>query len=288
MPTDSVLLDTTVQLWRIVYGPDETEHFARELVDKTEVYTTSLVFREFVRTIIGDVEYLHLQTSECLKPDADGRIGLGRLCLFLGAARNYSSRSVKRLHLVIGKLLDGFSATKVPRSKILVRLERTANRWMRDFFRYLDSSGEHRQLTCLTALDDTGYLEQMRRARPFPPRPVFPSKAASFLDERREQVERAEAAMGKATCAEGRDKKLLNFLDRLKGKDGGFDFLGRLPMYKEHCWRLGDLLIVLESPEGAAIYSTDRAFAVLTRALDKRLYRGYLPRPAQANRANHS
>lgn len=277
MPADRLLLDTTVQLGRIAKGAEESRRFNEELTGKTDVYTTSFVFREFLRTIIADIEYVHVQTRETLRSDDDGRLRLSRLSQFLGIAEgNYSPRSIQRLHLVVGMLLEGFAQTKVPKSKILTRLERTASRWIRDFFRFSGEAGEERDVVCLTTLDDDpGDLESMRRARPFPPAPTFPKNAAPFLEERREQVERVEDEMKKATQAQGRDDKLLKFLGRLRGDDGRLDFLGKLPRYKSWCWRLGDLLITLETPEHAAVYSTDRAFTILTSAVGRQCYRGY-------------
>lgn len=277
MPADRLLLDTTVQLGRIAKGADESRRFNDELTGKADVYTTSFVFREFLRTIIADIEYLYVQTRETLRSDDDGRLRLSRLSQFLGIAEsNYSQRSIQRLHLVVGMLLEGFAHTNVPKSKILTRLERMASRWIRDFFRYSDETGEEREVVCLTALDDgPGDLESLRTARPFPPAPAFPKNAAPFLQERRDQVELVEDEMAKATQAQGRDDKLLKFLGRLKGEDGRLNFLGRLPRYKSWCWRLGDLLITLESPGDTAIYSTDRAFKILTRAVGRHLHQGY-------------
>ncbi len=277
MPTDSVLLDTTVQLWRIAYGPEEAAKFQRELDEKAGVYTTSFVFREFLNTIIGDLEYVHIQTSEILEPDEDGRAGLGRLVRFFAIGEgDYSQRSIRRLHLVTAELLDSFEHTRVPKKKILVRLERTARRWIRDFFRSSSRHGGQDSIICLTALDDSpDELEKMRHTRPFPPRPSFPKAVAGFLEDRRERVVRVEEEMRKTTKAKGRDDKLLTALKWLKDKDGRFDFHGRLRDYRVWNWRLGDLLIALETPEDVAIYSSDHAFVVLTRALGKPRHRGY-------------
>jgi hypothetical protein len=275
MSTDRLLLDTTVQIRRIAYGTEEARRFNEELADKADVYTTSLVFREFQRTIIADIEFLYTQTKEGLRADSDGRLALSQLSQFLGTTERYSSRSVQRLHLIVAVILESFTHTKVPKKRILDRLERVANRWIIDFFSYSDKAGKECDIVCLTALDAPGDLKRLRQAGPFLPAPSFPARAASFLEERRGQVELVEAEMRKATQAQGRDDKLLKFLGRLKGKDGEFDFLGRLPRYKNWCWRLGDLLIALEIPEGVVVYSTDRAFTIIASAVGRRLYRGY-------------
>lgn len=277
MPADRVLLDTTVQLWRIAYGPEESQRFHAELADKEEVLTTSFVFRELLNTLVADLEYVYLQASEILHPDDDGRIGLDRLSRFLATGKgNYSTRSARRLHLVIASLLESFAETRVPKGKILTRLERTAARWIRDFFRHPGPDGEERPVTCLTALDDDpGELERLRQGRPFPERPTFPKAAAGFLEDNRPRVENVEAEMRKATKARGRDDKLLQALGWLKGKSGEFEFSDKLRRYKLWNWRLGDLLIALETSDGVAIYSTDRAFRILCPAVARHRYRGH-------------
>ncbi len=277
MSDECILLDTTVQLWRITYGQEEAEKFNHELLDKSAVYSTSFVFREFLNTIIADLEYVHRLAGSSLQPASDGLVGLDQLARFLATGKgNYSTRSVQRLHLVIGMLLESFDRTRVEKSKLLVRLERTAKRFIRDFFRYPGRNGEQRDLICLIGIDDEPEtLERMRQGRPFPPRPLFPKAAAQFLERNKAQIGHVEDAMRATTKAGGRDDKLLRVLGWLKSGTGGFDFLNRLKDYKLWNWALGDLLIALESPEGVAIYSTDRAFGVLTSALEKPHYSGY-------------
>lgn len=277
MSVDGVLLDTTVQLWRIAYGPDEASTFHRELANQKEVYTTSFAFREFLNTIIADLNYVYLQTVELLHPEEDGRVGLDRLVRFLAIGKgNFSMRSVRRIYLVIGMLLESFEQTRIPKSKILVRLERTASRYIRDFFRYPRQAAQYRSVTCLTGLDDDpSELEDMQSGRPFPGRPNFPRAVASFLENAKSQVEQVEDEMRNATLAQGRDDKLLKVFKYLKDDDGSFDFSVKLGKYKVWNWALGDLLIALETPEGVAVYSTDRAFRIHCRALRKPRYIGY-------------
>jgi hypothetical protein len=276
MPDDRILLDTTVQLWRIAGGPEEAGKFHQELSGEEKVFSTSFVFREFLNTIIADVEYVHRLAASNLQPEEDGRVGLGQLARFLATGKgNYSARSIRRLHLVIGMILESFEQTSVPKSKLLVRLERTANRFIRDFFRRPGRDGDLRPIDCLTGLDEPGELEEMREARPFPQPPRFPRAAGQFLESRKTQVVRVEEEMKKSTKARGRDDKLLQGLEWLKARDGSFDFPTKLATPKRWNWALGDLLIALETPEGVAIYSTDRAFAILCRALEKPRHEGY-------------
>ncbi|MEM1176699.1 MAG: hypothetical protein AAGM22_00015 [Acidobacteriota bacterium] len=287
MSPNRLHLDTTVQLSRIVYSAEETLAFDAELAGVEEVSTTSLVYREFLRTIISDIEYLHTNTDELIAADSRGFISLGRLSQLLGAARNrYSQRSIRRLHLVIGALTNQFARTRVRKNRVLRKLERMAQAYCRAFFVYTDRTGSAKEVIFLQGLEPPGHLpEESRRssgrstlrhaARPFPPRPLFPEGAATFLEARESQVTKVEQEMSAAPSKGGRDDKLLKFLQRLKANDGSFDFTGRLPKYRQKCWYLGDLLIAMECPDGAAVYSTDRAFPILCKALGLAHHMGY-------------
>ena len=286
MAGDPLLLDTTVQLWRIAGGVEEAARFHSELSGAEDVYSTSFVFREFLNTIIADLEYVHRLAAANLQPEEDGRVGLGQLARFLATGKgNYSARSIRRLHLVIGMVLDSFEQTTVPKSKLLVRLERTANRFIRDFFRHPGGDGRLKPIDCLTGLDEPGEIDELRAGRPFPRPPRFPRAAGQFLERRKGEVVRVEEEMERSTKAQGRDDKLLKALGWLKAKDGSFDFPTKLATPNRWNWTLGDLLIALETPDGVAIYSTDRAFTILCRALEKPRHEGYrVPGVGQAAR----
>ena len=93
---DSVFLDTTIQLYRIAYGPDMKRDIDAVLADK-QVYSSSFVFREFLRTIIADLVWVHQQASTKLKPGDDGKVGLDQLSRYIALGENvYSARSIQR------------------------------------------------------------------------------------------------------------------------------------------------------------------------------------------------
>ncbi|MEO1086324.1 MAG: hypothetical protein AAFY88_18975 [Acidobacteriota bacterium] len=277
MGPDHLHLDTTVQLSRIAYGGETSRSYNAELAGRPRVSTTSLVYREFLRTLVSDIEYLHGKAEQTPADGDDGFIDVGSILQSIGAAKDrYSSRSIRRLHLVAGQLLRELDRTRVPKIKILRKLERIASAYSRMFFTYPDESGRPLQIELLTGLEqDPAELDQLRAAAPFPRRPGFPAGAARFLAERLPEVETVAGFMEKAKSGAGRDDRLLDFLRRLMNDDGRFDFPRHLPRYKEMCWRLGDLLIALECPDGAALYATDRAFPVLARALGLVYFEGY-------------
>jgi hypothetical protein len=82
----------------------------------------------------------------------------------------------------------------------------------------------------------------------------------------------------RAANARRRDQKLLDFLDRFKTTSGAYCFVGKLTAKTMGNWRLGDVLIALETPVGACIYTTDGHYDALCLAVRSKRFGGYLPR----------
>ncbi len=266
-----------MQLHRVADDPRIKTAIHHELHGK-ETYTTSFVFREFLNTIITDVAYVH-SCAQKITEDDDGRVALASLDRLLASGRGkWSPRAARRERLVTAAILEGFPQTRVSRQRLLTRLERIGQQWMRDFFKGLLPDGSRLTITCLCQLDDApDELERMKQGNPFPEKPSFPQRAALFLDQHKEQVQQAEQAMHQAKVKEGKDKDLLAILCRMKNKQDDYDFPNLLRPNTRNNWRLGDLLITLETPTDTAIYTTNRHFDVLCAALGRKRYQGYLP-----------
>ena len=275
-----VLLEKTIQLHRVANDPEVKERINHELRD-TDNYTHSFAFREFLRTLIKDLAYLH-RIVDTMGEDIDGRVVLRALGDLLARGRgNYSSTSAKRTRYVTEAILAEFPDSPIPRLKLLRFLEMTAQQWIEDFFEVPRSDGGTTRLKgerLLTGLDDSpdeldGWVQNHR---PIPLPPPFPVGAAEFLHQHRDQVRSVEETI-RETSMPGRDDNLLKVLDELKNEDNEYDFLGKLKQDTRGNWTLGDLLIALETPADVEIYTTDRHYNVLCPALGKRLYDGYLP-----------
>ncbi|MDQ3815738.1 MAG: hypothetical protein M3347_17630, partial [Armatimonadota bacterium] len=274
-----LLLETTIQLHRIADDTGIKQRINDELSDQ-ECYTTSFVLREFLRTVIKDLAYIHT-AIESLEAGADGRIALGNLDRFLASGKgNFSVRAARRERYVTAIILDAFPETKIPRGKLLRFLERAAQQWLEEFFEVPALDGESRidDDHFLTGLDEQH--DEMERwiqdHHPIPEPPPFPIGAAKFLDDNRRSVLRAEECVQEAKARE-KDKNLLKVLGALKDDDGEYDFLGKLKTNTRGNWTLGDLLIALESPPDAHIYTTDKHYGPLCRALKKHRSQGYQP-----------
>ena len=274
-PVKQVLLDTTVQFQRIAGSRANREAVAQELAG-AKVWTTSFVFREFLRTIIKDLHMLHDRSFTVGSPD-NVRVTFAELLASLASGKGYlSPRSAMRLLSIVGVLLESFKATSVRRKQLQTRLERMCETWLDGFFQIHQTDGSSTLVECLIGLENSrAEWEAMRRGDPFPEMPTFPSGAATFLNNRRDRVHAAEQAMTRA-AAHQRDESLLRILGRLKREDGEYDFIGKLRPTTRGNWHLGNLLIALETPEGISVYSRSKQFGVLCPALNKPQYRGTL------------
>lgn len=283
--TNNLLLETTIQLFR-VYSRDEIKQdIEKELIGK-RLYSTSFVFREFLRTVINDLWYVHRMVNNELQADADGKVALSKLSMFLGEGKgNYSDRSVRRLHHIVGLILANFQHTNVSRTRLLDFLERITQDFIEDFFEFTSPNGEIITIICLCSIEENpDYINLLREGDPFPTMPPFPKEAAKFLHNNKELAQKAETAMREAP-AKHRDEKLLKFLLRLKDKKTKeFDFLNLLRTNMRGNWCLGDLLITLDTPAPphGAVYTIDHHYDILCPALGKLRYDGYMPQRTRA------
>ncbi|MBI1923263.1 hypothetical protein HYR99_03330 [Candidatus Poribacteria bacterium] len=273
-------METTIQLYRAVGDPETKQRINDELSDKDN-YSHSYVLREFLRTIIKDVAYVYMAV-QTVGTAGDGRVALENLDRFLASGRgNFSGMAARRERYVTAAILEHFNETRISSKELLRFLEMTAQQWIKDFFEApLSDGGTYRieEERFLTGLDEQpDELERwIFNHRPIPPPPPFPAGAAQFLHKHRHLVRRVEEFVQAASMRE-QDQNLLKILERLKDKDGRYDFLGKLKPNTRGNWALGDLLIALETPSDVHIYTTDQHYNVLCQALGKRRYQGYLP-----------
>ena len=275
-----ILLETTVQLHRVTDDPG-TKARINETLRGKHVYTSSYVLREFLRTVIKDIAYVH-KAVQAIDKDADGRVALGNLDRYLASGRgNFSVRAGRRERYVTAAILDKYSNTRIPRLQLLRFLEETAQQWIEDFYEVLCDKDYEWRIDgeyFLTNLDDP--TDEMQcwicNNGPIPGPPPFPSGAAKFLQRKRSEAKIAENSV-RAAIVKEKDCNLLKILDSLKNDRGEYDFIGKLKVNTRGNWSLGDLLIALETPSDAHIYSDDRHFNVLCKSLGKQRYPGYLP-----------
>lgn len=263
MTVDKVTLDTNVQLSRVAGGAERRRYCNSQLHGK-QVYTTSIVLREFIRTLVCDLEYLH---SSIGKLSASHPID----ALFAVLSRKQegtSERSQHRLRLYLEMTLDGVEPGVSKKRRTQLRLERMFVTWIEDFFEVVSDDNKRNRVECMTGTEQSAdVIDELTSGRPFPVHPGFPNRVGAYLDEHVVEVKKARKAMKHAE-AKVRDEELLSFLSSCE-IDGNLRFHDRIRMDRPDHWVLGDLLLAIESLVAAPIWSDDNHFDVLCPALNK-------------------
>jgi len=272
-----ILIETTIQVHRLVDETSVRQRLDRVLADH-DVITTSFVLREFLRTIIRDIYFVY-DAAQGL-PELDCMVALENLSrILVRHPLGYSSRAAKRILYVIAMIQENFAQLHVPRRKLLRFLELTASQLIVKFFEIPLPNGSHIDLKpVLTDVDDDPDEMQnwIDSHQPLPHSPPFPAGAARFLHDRQAAVHTVEVHLHSAAARE-RDGRLMTMLERMRNMDGQYDFLVKLTPTTRGNWALGDLLIALETPKEAAIYTTDKHYGILCRALGKSRHKAYTP-----------
>ena len=246
-----------------------------ELVD-LDLCTTTFVIREFLRTIVCDLEYIHAGVL-AVGPEPGGAFSFQKLHEWLAepSQANFSRRAFQRLNRVVAAIHREFPrGVGADHDIVLEFLQELAEIWLRDLVRM-----GLRRLRILTELDaHAGELAQwIETNRPFPSSPPFPSQASTVLAGRADDVDRVLAALEVEKSALV-DRNLRKALRQYRsGKVTAFDF-SRLKQRQSGDWRLGDLLIALEAPEGSQIYTCDHHFDLLCRVLGTTRFTGVASR----------
>ena len=265
-----LMLETTVQIDRIAGDFKRREKTISGLYNRP-LFTTSFVFREFLRTIITDIIFVH-DAVEKIEPKLDTRVALSNLLAFLGSGQgNFSARSAQRQKYILAEIVDFFGEVRIDRRRLLDMLERLVEQWIDDFFEVTYKDGKEREVKCLKTLDEPGDLDKLKRCNPFPPKPAFPARAATFLDKHKLKVQLAEKAI-KESKRRKREVSLLTVLEKLKNEKNEYDFLNKLKPTTRGNWHLGDLLIALETHPSLALYTTDGLFEIICPVFGKECY----------------
>jgi hypothetical protein len=272
-----ILLETTIQIHRLANDLAIKDAINRELAD-ADVYTTSFVLREILRTIVADLAYVYASVTK-LGGDGNGYLALERLLRLLARGESrFSIRAARREQYVIAAIVEHFPYTKISLTELVAFLDYVCQKWLRDFHRIRLPNGWIFRIVgefFLTGLDErpSELQDWIRSSGSMPGAPRFPSGAAAFLEARKANVVLACDAMNSCD-AYRRDDRLLRILDRLRNASGEYEFVERLKATTRGNWCLGDLLIALEAPGDVEIYTEDRHFEVLCGALQRNLYRG--------------
>ena len=261
MPT-KIFVETTIHIERLFGDATRQAQIERNLKDAV-FSTSSYVYMEFRRTMLQAMSYV-LSVVLKMRQEGQKNIDLVSLlrCLSAGTAIRFSLRIFQRVMLVYGYLLDHFSTFIVPAAMLIDYLEYNRDsiipaRFFESIDEYINQTncdlvhpsqpiGDylHRRLSC-----------NARRAR---------CALVSFLQKHQAELQTLEQAFAAAPP----DQVNPRTLAALKKINADIN----KALGQRNCWHLGDVIMALEAPDDAKIYTTDRHFDLICSVLGKQLF----------------
>ena len=247
----TIFLDTTIQIRRN-YGTLEEIACIREQLQGRRVITSTYVLAEFNRTIVQDATILYNVVAS--EPT------LSEALIRLSALRRHDYGTASRCYLLLA-MLERRSG--LGRDKLLSTLERALEaEFMRDFFAGIEVMTD--QTGCALAKSrpvrkgDTYHLD-LGCARE-----IERCDLIRFVESGRDELSAVRVVLEKC----GDDPTLARMADILTEIiEDSSKALGR-----KNCWALGDIVIALESPPEACIYTSNvRHFEPIATAIGKRV-----------------
>ncbi|MEM7536498.1 MAG: hypothetical protein AAF639_30215 [Chloroflexota bacterium] len=275
--TDEIFLDTTIQIDRLLQTADVQANIQQNLTNK-RIYTSSTVYMEFKRTILQDIRYVHALVERKCAIRPVQTVLLSDIDRWLaGGEGNFSIRSRDRCKFVTATIKDAIPQNSVHKNRLFTFLQTMRFNLEMDFFSvdlgdngYFDISEED------TYIDIAGCVLS---------RPEYPSgdilntrlscsaattacKLDQFLTQHADELQAIHRRLS-TLPAQQRDQRAFNVLTDVLAN--GY----RRALGERSCWALGDIVIALESPNNAAIYTTnEKHFSPLCEALSKQLISG--------------
>jgi len=249
-----IFLETTIQIQRLMYAP-KIRHTINAVVQEHEVYTSTYVWMELQRTVGQDYQYLIDLLNEQL-PDT-----LSDFFYLVGEYQNvFSARRPGRIINVLGQLVSEFPGPEIDPLEIAEYLD-SRRRWIvhNQFFHGID----HVVDTTLCDLIKPDYTipqggrMSCRRETAQCALPNLLSQHSHQLH----QLQNNEVSLSSLdTTTRQSVLRVTEDVEMAKGE--------------RTCWPLGDLIIVLECPQDALLWTTNlRHFEPLCQIFGRQLYR---------------
>jgi len=248
-----VFLETTVQIRRLLYAPSIRQTI-RDTLQAYETLTSTYVWMEVQRTVGQDYQYLIDLILDRQPPS------IPRLISYLGESKGvFSSRSLARMIQIMAQVLDELNGSTIEPIEVVYLLRRQRT-WMLDheFFAGVD----HVLDTTRCDLVRPGYTVASG-GRMSCRRETARCALPDLLNDYAIDVQQLQADTTTLTALDSGTRRALQEItsdpDLAKGE--------------RNCWSLGDLIIVLECPPNAALWTTNlRHFEPLCRALGRQLF----------------
>jgi len=261
MKKSRVFIETTNQIRRLLGGTAERQRIEALLAGK-HIITSAYVFMEFRRTILQDFSLLR---SIVQKKDREGfeSVSFSNILREIAGVRTVlSSRALRRLLLVVASLAEHFFSEAVPSKELAKFLSFQINYLQYEgFFDIVDEVVNYTDCDLVKATASLGDRISSRLS-------CNATKAqcqlVPFLSAHREELRRIETAIANAV-PEIKDARSLAALQRINTDVS-------LALGERTCWAIGDVVIALEAPADALIFSDDPHFEAICAALKKQRF----------------
>ena len=272
--TDGIFLDTTIQVDRLLQTADIQANIQQNLIDK-RIYTSSTVYMELKRTVLQDIRYVHALVERKCAASSTPTVLLSDIDRWLASGQgNFSVRSRDRCKFVTATIKDAFPQKNVHKDHLFAFLQTLVFDLEMEFFAidlghdsYFDIRAENAYIDIAGCV-----LSQPKH----PPGDILNTRLSCaaatttckldhFFAQHADELHAIHHILS-ALPTQQRDTKAFNVLTDVL-TNGYHRALG-----ERSCWALGDIVIALESPYDAAIYTTnERHFRLLCQALGKQL-----------------
>ncbi len=249
-----VFLETTIQIDRIL-GDEASKATIEAHLLEQNVITSTYVHMEFNRTVVDDFIAVHAAVS------AEQHLGDALMRLRQGN-RRFRPRSLDRCLHIWGILLNQLEDESFTREKLLDILELyieqlLLRRFMAGVDQVVNATDCDLPKDKPRSADGRYVLEVTCR------RQTARCRLPGFMSENLNVLEKV-----RFRSLESSEQELQVIGETISVAQGNW----QVAKGQKNCWRLGDLIIVLESPADAAIYTTNRKhFEPLCAALGKQL-----------------
>lgn len=182
--------------------------------------------------------------------------------LSAATAIRFSFRTFQRVMLVYGYLLDNFSTFIVPAAMLIDYLEYNRDRVIPTrFFESIDEYINHTNCDLVHHAVPVGdYLHNRLSCN----RKSAKCSLIPFLQKHQTELQALEQVFAAAPS----DQVSHRTLTALKKINVDIN----MALGQRNCWHLGDIIIALEAPDDAKIYTMDGHFSLICSVLGKRLF----------------
>lgn len=257
-----IFIETSIQIERIMGLKARKEHI-RAILEGAEVSTSSYVLMEFRRTVLQAMAYL-LTIIQRMQQEGEIKIAFSELMkrVAAGTAIGYSRRIFQRVLLAYGYILETFPHSPVYATTLIDYLEFNIEHAIPTlFFHDIDKFVTNIDCDLVRHNAPVGNYFQSRLSCNAV---TAQCSLVDFLAGHQAALLALEHTLIQAESDQINPKTLSALqrvnLDVTKAKG------------ERTCWALGDVIIALEVPDNALIYTTDNHFDVICTALGKRRF----------------